>query len=181
VGGADCTTGASDGFAGPHWPWVRHNCLRGRRTEEESITVMMKLTPIADGADVPHRSASFDEKMAYYRSQHTTTGVRATHLVGIPAVAAALPLIAARPRVGVPLFLAGWSLQVLGHKVFEKNSPALTKGVFTYQFCGLAFWCEEMADLIAGRSPLIGRKDFRDLDDSGDIPGIPIGDSAQVN
>ena len=94
--------------------------------------------------------------MAYYRSQHTTPGVRATHLVGIPAVAAALPLIAGRPRVGVPLFLGGWALQVLGHKVFEKNSPALTKGFFTYQFCGLAFWCEEMADLVAGRSPLTG-------------------------
>jgi uncharacterized membrane protein YGL010W len=112
--------------------------------------------------------------MSYYRSQHTTVGVRATHLVGIPAVAAALPLIAARPRVGLPLFLAGWSLQVLGHKVFEGNSPALTKGIFTYQFCGLAFWCEEMADLIAGRSPLTGTRQEGSDDDDG--PGIPVGD-----
>ena len=136
------------------------------------------MTPIADGTTAPPRSASFEEKMAYYRSQHTTVGVRATHLVGIPAVAAALPLIAARPRVGLPLFLAGWSLQVIGHKVFEKNSPALTKGLFTYQFCGLAFWCEEMADLIAGRSPFAAAKD--DADDNSDVVGIPIGDYAQV-
>ncbi len=80
--------------------------------EEEPLAVMMEMTPTAAGTEVPPRSASFEEKMAYYRSQHTTTGVRATHLVGIPAVAAALPLIAARPRAGVPLFLAGWALQV---------------------------------------------------------------------
>ena len=140
---------------------------------------MMELTPAAAGPEVPPRSASFEEKMAYYRSQHTTTGVRATHLVGIPAVTASIPLMAARPRLGVPLFLAGWTLQVIGHKVFEKNSPALTKGFFTYQFCGLAFWCEEMADLIAGRSPFRGGR-AEALDDTEDIAGIPIGEYAQA-
>jgi len=139
----------------------------------------MEMTPTADGTEVPPRSATFEEKMAYYRSQHTTAGVRATHLVGIPAVAAALPLIASRPRVGVPLFLAGWTLQVIGHRVFEKNSPALTKGLFTYQFCGLAFWCEEMADLIAGRSPLTGAPDSGERQ-VREVAGIPIGDYAQV-
>jgi uncharacterized membrane protein YGL010W len=139
----------------------------------------MELTPIATGTEVPPRSASFEEKMAYYRSQHTTTGVRATHLVGIPAVTMAMPLMVARPKVGVPLFFAGWTLQVLGHKVFEKNSPALSKGFFTYQFCGVAFWCEEMADLIAGRSPLSGAGS--DLsDDSDELAGIPIGDYARA-
>lgn len=139
---------------------------------------MMEMTPIAAGTDVPPRSASFELKLAYYRSQHTTTGVRATHLVGIPTVAAALPLMAGRPRVGVPLFLAGWTLQVLGHKVFEKNNPTLSKGFFTYQFCGLAFWCEEMADLIAGRSPLLGRRSD-DRVDTDEVAGIPIGDFAR--
>jgi uncharacterized membrane protein YGL010W len=141
---------------------------------------VMEMTPAADGNEAPPRSASFEEKMAYYRSQHTTPGVRATHLVGIPAVAAALPLVAARPRVGVPLFLGGWALQVLGHKVFEKNSPALTKGLFTYQFCGLAFWCEEMAELIAGRSPLTGTGRGVDGDELGDVAGIPVGDFARA-
>jgi hypothetical protein len=99
---------------------------------------------------VPPRSAPFAEKMAYYRSQHTTTGVRVTHLFGIPGAAFSLPLLVARPRWGLPLFGASWALQVLGHVVFEKNSPALSKGILTYQFCGLAFWCEEMVDLLAG-------------------------------
>jgi uncharacterized membrane protein YGL010W len=142
------------------------------------LIAVMEMTPAAGGTEVPPRSASFEEKMAYYRSQHTTPGVRATHLVGIPAVAAALPLIAGRPRVGVPLFLGGWALQVLGHKVFEKNSPALTKGLFTYQFCGLAFWCEEMADLIAGRSPLTGGHGSNNRDEIGDLAGIPVGEFA---
>jgi hypothetical protein len=160
------TTGGAPGFAD---------------SEEEPNIVMMELTPIAEGTEVPPRSAPFEEKMAYYRSQHTTPGVRATHLVGIPAVAAALPLIAARPKVGVPLFFAGWSLQILGHRMFEKNNPALSKGFFTYQFCGLAFWCEEMADLVAGRSPLIGGRGSRDSDEGSDVAGIPIGDFAEVH
>jgi uncharacterized membrane protein YGL010W len=144
------------------------------------MDIMMEMTPAGDGAEAPPRSASFEEKMAYYRSQHTTPGVRATHLVGIPAVAAALPLMVGRPRMGVPLFIGGWALQVIGHKVFEKNSPALTKGLFTYQFCGLAFWCEEMAELIAGRSPLSGGRRLGDGDELGDLAGIPVGDFAQA-
>lgn len=99
---------------------------------------------------MPPRSAGFAEKMDYYRSQHTTKGVRATHLVGIPGVAFSMPVAVVKPRVGLPVFVLSWALQVLGHKVFEKNNPALSKGFVTYQLCGLAFWCEEVADLIAG-------------------------------
>jgi uncharacterized membrane protein YGL010W len=112
----------------------------------------MDLTPGQRGAsEPPPRTAPFAAKMDYYRSQHTTKGVRLTHLVGIPGVAFSLPLLAGRPKVGAPMFAVSWVLQILGHRVFEKNSPALTKGLLTYQFCGLAFWCEEMADLVAGK------------------------------
>ncbi|MCD0484378.1 DUF962 domain-containing protein [Streptacidiphilus sp. ASG 303] len=101
--------------------------------------------------EVPPREAPFAEKMEYYRSQHTSRGIRMTHLVGIPGVAVSLPLLFARPKVGVPLFAASWALQVAGHKLFEKNNPALTKGFVSFQLCGLAFWCEEVGELIAGR------------------------------
>ena len=77
--------------------------------------------------------------------------------MGIPTVSAAMAISLVRPKVGLPLFAAGWALQVAGHKLFEHNSPALTKGLLTYQLAGLAFWCEEVGDLIAGRSPLVGR------------------------
>jgi hypothetical protein len=110
------------------------------------------LTPGRRGnVDPPSASASFAEKMDYYRSQHTTRGVRATHLVGIPGVAFSLPITLVRPRLGVPVFLASWALEIAGHLLFEDNSPALTKGFLTYQLCGLAFWCEEMVDVLAGR------------------------------
>ncbi|MCK9894976.1 DUF962 domain-containing protein [Frankia sp. AgB32] len=99
----------------------------------------------------PDRAASFATKMAFYRSQHTSRGIRLTHLVGIPGVAFSLPLVAARPRVGVAMFAASWALQVAGHALFEHNRPALTRGPLTYQLCGLAFWCEEVAELVAGR------------------------------
>ncbi len=105
----------------------------------------------APAAGPPPRSASFADKMEYYRSQHTTRGIRLTHLFGIPGVAAAIPMLFVAPRRGVPLFVGSWVVQVVGHKVFEKNNPALTHGFFTYQFCGLAFWCEEMVDLLAGK------------------------------
>lgn len=112
----------------------------------------MDLTPGQRGTvEPPPREAPFSAKMDYYRSQHTTKGVRATHLVGIPGVAFSIPVLLIRPRVGVRLFLASWALQVAGHVVFEKNSPALSKGFFTYQLCGLAFWCEEMVDIVAGK------------------------------
>lgn len=140
---------------------------------------MLELTPMTDGTEPPPKSAPFEEKMAYYRSQHTTRGIRATHLVGIPTVMAAVPLIAGRPKVGLPLFAAGWALQILGHRVFEKNSPALTKGFFTYQMCGLAFWAEEMADVIAGRSDILGQSDDADELES-QVPGIPVGVGAEV-
>ncbi len=102
-------------------------------------------------ADLPPRGAPFEDYMAFYRSQHTTKGIRATHLVGIPGAAAALPILVVRPKLGIKVFILSWLIQVLGHKVFERNNPALTQGFFTFQFCGLAFWCEEMGDLAAGR------------------------------
>jgi uncharacterized membrane protein YGL010W len=117
---------------------------------------MGDLTHVTSAASPPPKGAPFADKMAYYRSQHTTPGIRATHLVGIPAVTVSMPLMLGRPHVGVPMFLAGWALQVVGHKVFEKNSPALTKGFLTYQFCGLAYWCQEMVELLSGQSELLG-------------------------
>ena len=102
------------------------------------------------GTEVPPAGADFFAKRDYYRSQHRSAGIRATHLVGIPTVAFSLPLVWARPKVGLPLFAAGWALQVAGHRVFEKNSPALANGPVSYQLVGLAYWAEEVVDLIAG-------------------------------
>ncbi len=107
--------------------------------------------PAAGEVQPPDRTDSFAAKMAFYRSQHTSRGIRLTHLVGIPGVAFSLPLVVARPRVGVAMFAASWAVQVAGHALVEHNRPALTRGPLTYQLCGLAHWCEEVAELLAGR------------------------------
>lgn len=101
--------------------------------------------------DPPPRDSSFEDKMAFYRGQHTTVGIRATHLVGIPGAACAIPILVVRPKLGVAVFGVSWVIQVAGHKIFERNNPALTQGFLTYQFAGLAFWCEEMGDKVKGR------------------------------
>lgn len=115
-----------------------------------SLAGLARTAPPPEQA-VPARDAPFAEKMAYYRSQHTSRGIRLSHFVGIPGAACSLPLLLGRPRIGVPLFLGSWVVQVAGHRIFEKNNPALPKGFLTYQLCGLAFWCEELADVLAGR------------------------------
>jgi uncharacterized membrane protein YGL010W len=101
--------------------------------------------------NIPEPTAPFTEKLAYYRTLHAGRGVRATHLVGIPTIVASLPLLVAKPVVGFPMLASGWIVQVAGHWVFERNNPALTRGFATYQLTGLAYWCEEVGDIIARR------------------------------
>ena len=50
----------------------------------------------------PAPDAPFSDKMAYYRTQHTSRGVRFTHLVGTPVIAVGIPLLFAKPRAGLP-------------------------------------------------------------------------------
>ncbi|MGC8461800.1 MAG: DUF962 domain-containing protein [Candidatus Dormibacteria bacterium] len=116
----------------------------------------------------PEPSAPFAEKMEYYRSLHTSIGVRATHLIGIPTVAASLPLLLIRPRLGLKLFAGGWALQVAGHVIFEHNSPAVRSGPVSYQLVGLAFWAEEATNLIARLNAK--RPKAQDPDASDSIP-----------
>jgi uncharacterized membrane protein YGL010W len=99
----------------------------------------------------PAASAPFAEKLEYYRSQHTSRGVRATHLVGIPAIVMSLPIIVVMPAIGIVMLVGGWVIQIVGHSLFEKNKPALTRGPLTYQLTGLAYWCEEVGDMIGRR------------------------------
>lgn len=100
----------------------------------------------------PAPEAPFAEKMAFYRSQHTSKGVRVVHLVGVPIIAAALPLLLAKPRLGAPMFIGGWALQILGHRVFEKNLPSTHKGWITYQLTGVIDVCEQYGEMLAHRS-----------------------------
>ena len=101
---------------------------------------------------VPATEASFADKMAYYRTQHTSRGVRITHMIGTPMIAAGMPLLVAKPGVGVPMFVAGWLLQVAGHRIFEHNLPSTHKGWITYQLTGVIHACGQYGELLARRS-----------------------------
>src|ERR1700729_1997875 len=92
----------------------------------------------------PAAAAPFSDKMAYYRTQHTSRGVRFTHMVGTPVIAAGIPLLFAKPRAGVPMFA--------GHRLFEHNMPSTHKGWITYQLTGVIHVCEQYGKLLARRS-----------------------------
>jgi len=99
----------------------------------------------------PAAAAPFSDKMAYYRTQHTSRGVRFTHMVGTPVIAAAIPLLFAKPRAGVPMFVGGWLLQIAGHRLFEHNMPSTHKGWISYQLTGVIHVCEQYGELLARR------------------------------
>lgn len=79
--------------------------------------------------------APFADKMAYYRTQHASKGVKATHLLGTPIIAAGLPLVFAKPKVGATMFVGGWAM-----------------GWITYQLAGVSHVCEQYGEMLARRS-----------------------------
>jgi hypothetical protein len=100
----------------------------------------------------PPPEAPFADKMAYYRTQHTSKGVNVTHLIGTPIITLGLPLVFAKPKLGLPMFVGGWTFQILGHKLFEKNMPSTHKGWITYQLTGMIHVCETYGEMLARRS-----------------------------
>ncbi|WP_094287442.1 DUF962 domain-containing protein [Mycobacterium lehmannii] len=100
---------------------------------------------------MPANEAPFADKLAYYRTQHTSRGVRLTHVIGTPVIATAMPLLVAKPRVGVPMFVGGWLLQIVGHRICEGN-PSTHRGWITYQLTGVIHVCEQYGELLARRS-----------------------------
>jgi len=101
---------------------------------------------------VPAPDAPFADKMAYYRTQHTSRGVKITHMIGTPVIAAGIPLLVVKRSVGVPMFVGGWLLQIAGHRLFEHNLPSTHKGWITYQLAGVIHVCEQYGELLARRS-----------------------------
>jgi uncharacterized membrane protein YGL010W len=63
--------------------------------------------------------------LSEYKAQHTDPRNQACHRIGIPMIAASLPLAAT--IVGLPvaagLFTVGWGFQFLGHH-YQGNDPA---------------------------------------------------------
>jgi|ERR1700733_7548343 uncharacterized membrane protein YGL010W len=66
---------------------------------------------------------SFDKRLAYYRSQHRTLGCKITHMVGVPLIALSFPVFLLNRRLAAQMQEVGWTLQFIGHFVFEHNKP----------------------------------------------------------
>ena len=60
-----------------------------------------------------------------YARKHRTTGCRITHLIGVPTLILSVPALIKRPPLGFLLIAVGYSFQMIGHYVFEKNQPVL--------------------------------------------------------
>ena len=63
------------------------------------------------------------EYLVEYAADHAHLGTRITHMVGIPMIVASLPLFPINPVGAGALFVGGWTLQFIGHYVFEHNDP----------------------------------------------------------
>ena len=88
-----------------------------------------------------------------YRAQHTHPRNQACHRVGIPMIAASLPIGAT--IVGLPLaawlFTVGWGFQFAGH-YFEGNSPAFVSDRRNL-LVGLVWWLQKSGLPIAESPP----------------------------
>lgn len=62
--------------------------------------------------------------LSTYQAEHQNPLCKLTHYVGIPMILLSLPVSLASPPWGLGLFAGGWTLQFIGHYVFEKNQPA---------------------------------------------------------
>lgn len=95
---------------------------------------------------------SSEAGMERYESQHKKGLTRLTHLFGIPMVALSV-LNIFNPPVFLTLFLLGWGLQILGHKVFEGNDPVIfqdPKKAPETMFISLQFAVKEWKEVFKG-------------------------------
>jgi uncharacterized membrane protein YGL010W len=86
-----------------------------------------------------------------YGHSHQHPVNRLCHTIGIPLIAASLPLFAAAPFVDVPwgfwklpaaMFVGGWVLQFVGHAV-EGERPEFFKD-WRFLLVGLRWWIKKV-------------------------------------
>jgi uncharacterized membrane protein YGL010W len=66
-------------------------------------------------------------------------------MIGVPLIVASLPTVVWNWRVGLAMFVIGWTMQFAGHRYFERNRPVLMadpKNPLTYM-AALIFVVEE--------------------------------------
>jgi len=87
---------------------------------------------------------TWDQWIAQYASSHQNPVNRVCHTIGIPMIAASIPLFvvcAVRPRfwpIPAVLFVVGWIFQFIGH-AFEGKPPEFLTD-WRFLFVGLRWW-----------------------------------------
>jgi len=70
---------------------------------------------------------AFNERLVYYKSQHRTVGCKVTHMFGVPMIAVSVLAFPFNKKISILLQVLGWTLQLIGHYVYEHNSPVLLR------------------------------------------------------
>lgn len=91
------------------------------------------------------------EYMRRYEHEHSSRWNRLLHAIGIPLIFTGLILLLLmRWQWGVALFLGGWALLFVGHKI-EGNNPAFFQGP-VYFLVGPLWVAKEIKELVMGRA-----------------------------
>ncbi len=94
---------------------------------------------------------AIDRYMGQYDHEHTNPWNRALHAIGIPAILSGIVLLALLHwRLGLALFVGGWILLFLGHRI-EGNKPAFFQGPI-YFLVGPLWIAKEIKESLLGRT-----------------------------
>ncbi len=94
--------------------------------------------------------ASLQEYMVQYDHEHAHPWNKALHAVGIPIIfAGVIVLILTWWKLGLSLFVGGWVLLFLGHRI-EGNKPAFFQGP-VYFLVGPLWVAKEIKDAVLGK------------------------------
>lgn len=93
---------------------------------------------------------NIDQYMERYNHEHTSPWNRLLHGIGIPLIFAGLVLlILTHWQLGLILFVGGWVLLFVGHRI-EGNNPAFFQGPI-YFLVGPLWVLKEIKDLVLGK------------------------------
>jgi uncharacterized membrane protein YGL010W len=100
-------------------------------------------SPRYDDVEMMHLGPEWTRLMHAYEEQHQDPRNRRCHQVGIPLIAASIPLgatIVGLP-LAAPMFVVGWAFQGIGH-YFEGKKPAFIDDKRNL-IVGLLWWLKE--------------------------------------
>ncbi len=92
---------------------------------------------------------ALERYMAQYDHEHTNPWNKILHAVGIPIILAGIVLLVMKHwRLGIALFVGGWIMNFLGHRI-EGNKPAFFQGLI-YFLVGPLWVAKELKDAVFG-------------------------------